>query len=388
MLLGDEIKLNLEPSDLINSIPYFKSEYSDLCGLDADFIKEQLLKAENNDRIVSMARGEGRAFVVEPIIKRNNYCKFRNNSYDIFNSIPSYEYAIKIIERYKNHIFNPTEYRNSVMRRVGTYENDIFNWGYKSMHSYMESLPLREFLEPNKVDRTLLFEFLDFMRELFSYQLRTYPGRFDNSKTLDAIETIKNAIIKTESHDDLLIIKEWLCFLLHTGNHRVFKNITPWISLSTGSKRYNIVHKFASRKPFTSYRTISEKHTYNEKEKFIFIDYWEYVDKENLTFRNTNYIVNKLKSMGVNWYENRNNEVMVKYALFPQQIIGYYYFENRKLQYYFINPHYLKAWQKNKDFKIGDELYINQEQVVFPFNNPYRVIYGKKYGHISVVDKR
>ncbi|WP_131076869.1 hypothetical protein, partial [Clostridioides difficile] len=95
MLLGDEIKLNLEPSDLINSIPYFKSEYSDLCGLDADFIKEQLLKAENNDRIVSMARGEGRAFVVEPIIKRNNYCKFRNNSYDIFNSIPSYEYAIK-----------------------------------------------------------------------------------------------------------------------------------------------------------------------------------------------------------------------------------------------------------------------------------------------------
>ncbi|MCC0657171.1 hypothetical protein IC175_11420 [Clostridioides sp. ES-S-0123-01] len=46
MLLKEEIELNLEPSDLINSKPH-KSEYSDLCGLDANFIKEELLKAKN-----------------------------------------------------------------------------------------------------------------------------------------------------------------------------------------------------------------------------------------------------------------------------------------------------------------------------------------------------
>jgi hypothetical protein len=78
---------NLQPINLINSIPCFKSQNSDMLGLDDEFLKKQLLKSEDNNEIIKLARGEGKKFILDSIV---------------------------------------------------AFPNIIFDWGQKSMHSFLK----------------------------------------------------------------------------------------------------------------------------------------------------------------------------------------------------------------------------------------------------------
>lgn len=326
---------NLLPTNLINAIPYFKSQSSDLLELSGEFLKSKLLMSEENTDIIRLSRGEGKKIILDSIISSPNV---------------------------------------------------IFDWGEKSMHSLFESSKVRDFLEPNLVDKELLFRLLNLYEEELSYHYDTYfLKRVNTTDRQTVINRIREAISKLDSYDDLLIIKEWLCFALHTGGNKKFSAISPWVSTSKGSRRYKVAYSYGARNLKFLKSTDS---TEVKNLRFIILDYWIPAHEENYAFRNANYVGNKLRSIGVPWYPNKQNEVMVKYALFPHQLIGYYYFENGILQYYFVNHHYLEAWKKDNNFKIGDYIYINQESVNFPSDNPYKVIYSKCGGNFSVFKRR
>ncbi|MBU3157547.1 hypothetical protein LL037_16530 [Clostridium estertheticum] len=326
---------NLVPENLINSIPHFKSQSSDLLGLDEDFLKKQLLLSEKNKNIMKLSRGEGRINIL-----------------------------------------------NSVIR----LPNILFDWGEKSMHSFFQESECRDFLEPDVVNKEMLFRLLDLYGKDLKYHYNKNLKNYAPSESPESIANIiSNAIKKIDSHNDLLIIKEWICYALHTAGNQVFKEISPWVSTSMGGDRYKSAYYFgAGNRRYTTSANMDAAAI----KKFVILDYWVPIVDEKYEYRNSDYIGNKLRSMGIPWYPNRHNEVMVKYALFPHQLIGYYSFENGELKHYFINHHYLEEWKKSDNFKIGDSVYIDQEYVNFSSNSPYRVIYSKVGRNFSTAGKR
>lgn len=86
----------------------------------------------------------------------------------------------------------------------------------------------------------------------------------------------------------------------------------------------------------------------------------------------------------MNWFKDRDKEVLIKYAMFPHQIVGYYYFENDKLIHYKVNPFYVDKWREDPDFKIGDRIYISQDIHKISDKLPFDSIYTNCNGIYSV----
>ncbi len=310
------------PTNLIKSIPYFKSQDINNLGIDDEFLKNKLLKAEKNQQIIRLARGDGR--------------------YKTINNILS----------------DPKL---------------IFDWGEKSMHSYMEASEMRDFLSPNYISKELLYELLEYLESTFIRHQKKYRIFKDYKKIYDTNEKIRKAIKNTKSDKDLLLIKEWITAVLHTSSSKDFKKMSTWVSTTKSNRRYYIASNYGNLKKLSE----NKNKFFSPRNNFIIFDYWEKVIDENITYRDCKYVSGKLKSMGINWHSKGINEVMVKYALFPSQLIGYYYFDNDKLQYYVVNDHYLEKWLMNKKFKIGDEVYIDVAKENFPIEIPFNIIYTK-----------
>ena len=79
---------------------------------------------------------------------------------------------------------------------------------------------------------------------------------------------------------------------------------------------------------------------------------------------------------------------MVRYALYPHRLIGYYYIENDEIICYKLNPNYLEAFRTRSCFAIGYYVNIDQTNVRFPTNNPYRTIYSRDTIGYSIHEKR
>ena len=65
---------------------------------------------------------------------------------------------------------------------------------------------------------------------------------------------------------------------------------------------------------------------------------------------------------------------MLKYCIFPQQLVGYYFYDRGCLQKYVINKHYVDEWEENMDFEIGSFIYFEQ-MVDFEKLGPYNTVY-------------
>ncbi|URZ16634.1 hypothetical protein [Clostridium felsineum] len=329
---------SLLPKNLIHSIPYFKSQNSEVCKLSKSFLKEQLLLAEKNTNLIRLARGEGRKFILDHII----------SDPDI-----------------------------------------IFNWGEKSRHAFLDKSKIREFLEPDVVNKELLLKLLKVYEEEIDYHWNKY---FKNYRMIlkhnckeEIIDKIKRAIEISSLESDLIIIKEWLCYALHTAGSKKFSDISPWVSTSMGEIRYKTAYMYGAGN-WNILKNSNNRSVFNKR--FVILDYWALVSEEGDTYRNANYVGKKLRSMGLPWYENKINEVMVKYGLLPHQLVGYYYFENDELKYYFFNQHYIDEWEEDSNFKIGDFIYIDQTDVKFPSDNPYNIIYAKHGKKFEIFNKR
>ena len=184
-----------------------------------------------------------------------------------------------------------------------------------------------------------------------------------------------------DTGENLLLIKDWLCAVLHTAGSPAFHNLSPWVSASAGSKRYKTAYLFGAGRA-DSYR--GER----TRRRFVIFDTWVSPGDEHRTFERTQFLIARFREIGLPWYADRHYEIMLKYAIYPQNLIGYYYFENDMPLHYYLNPHYWSRMESDPHFQIGDEVMIDQTDVGFPADNPYRIIYERRGGRFGVYESR
>ncbi len=326
--------LQFEPQHMIEGIEIAQTTEHRLNADELSYLKSKLIEAETNQHIIRLARGDGRTQVIDDIIANDGV---------------------------------------------------IFDWGLKSQHAFHEQSRFRDFLEPNSLDVDMMKEIIAMFENALSYR---YNKHFINQRNwLSAANNIVqdlNDIIDSNRHtrENLLLIKDWICATLQTAGSADFKNISPWVSTTTGADRYKTAYCFGQRCiPFS-------RRTMGANKRFVIFDTWVSIQDEHCGYERTQYLIQKFKKLGLTWYPDKHHEIMLKYAIYPQNLVGYYYFEQDNLLHYQVNPHYWDEIKDNPDFKIGDPLYFDQPNVNFPANNPYRIIYSRAGNRFETYSRR
>lgn len=272
----------INSEEMIESIPRFESSDGSECKLSDDFLKDKLKEALYNSSIINLSRGEGRSRMINEIV------------------------------------FHP---------------EILFDWGQKSMHAYLGSKDetLCHFCDPETVDKSLIMIYINKYIDYLEKYIIKYSELKINCDANIRLEKLKEDILREENSERLLIIKEWLIFAFHTMGVKEFSRISPCISCSYGEDRFKIAKKFGG---------YGGKNNY-----YILMDCWVSKDDENINFRRTEYINQLLEEYGLKWFQNHNSEIMLKYAIFPQQLVGYYFVDRDKIVKYVVNKHYLDEWK-------------------------------------------
>ncbi len=319
-----------EPRNLIQSIECVKTTGRTLTSQEISLLKEKLYIAEENQSLIRLARGDGRASILDQIIADD---------------------------------------------RV------IFGWGMKSQHAFHAQSELRDFLEPNQVDVEQMIRIVELYQDHLTYQFT--KKLHANARWVDSVEHLRDAIYRYQhSQERLLLMKDWICAVLHTSGCVAFKSISPWVSASAGAGRYKTAYDFG-----TGVRGHGGRRA-GASRRFVIFDTWVLAAEEHLTFERTQFLIEQFRAMGLPWYPDGHHEIMLKYAIYPQDLIGYYYFENDCLLYYYVNPHYLERMNSDVQFQIGDHVSIDQGDVEFPADNPYRIIYSRDGSQFDVYERR
>ncbi len=326
--------LTFKPEQMIQGIATAKVGEHNLDVYELNELKNKLFQAEHNTNIIRLARGEGRVGILNEIIENDSI---------------------------------------------------IFNWGLKGQHAFHQQSSFRDFLEPNSMDVAMMKEVVEIFKKDITYR---YSKGFHNfhdriERTESVVEKIYSIIDDNQnSNSSLVLIKDWICAVLHTAGASDFKNISPWVSATASCERYKTAYFFGMGNiPFS-------RRTMGKNKRFVIFDTWVNVDEEHYAYERTKYLIDTFRDLGLPWYPDIHHEIMLKYAIYPHRLIGYYYFENDNLLYYKINPHYWENINSDNNFKIGNEIYIDQSDVVFSADNPYRVIYSRIGNKFDVYDRR
>lgn len=274
--------------------------------------------------------------------------------------------------------------RTEILNQIVADDRVIFGWGLKGQHAFHEQSQLRDFLEPNQVDVDQLKRIIKLYEDNLTYHFRkTRSGNgWINARHRNLVQKLYDSIDENEnSQENLLLIKDWLCTVLHTSGCIDFRNISPWVSASAGNDRYKTAYLFGKGKA-DYYKGRKTRH------RFVIFDTWVLPCDEHCTFERTQFLIACFAKMGLPWYPDRHHEIMLKYAIYPQNLIGYYYFEDDMLLYYYLNPNYLSRMKSDPNFQIGDDVFIDQTDVGFPANNPYRIIYERRGSQFDVHERR
>lgn len=312
--------------EMIESIPRFECSDGSPLMCDNDFYKSKLKNALHNDNIICLSRGEARSQALNEIV------------------------------------FHP---------------EILFDWGEKSIQAFQDnqSEEIRRFCEPGVIDKPLLIHFIKKYIEGLNKHYRGY--NFLRCKNEDINIFREELITKIEMENDnekLLIIKEWLIYALHTMQEEEFKFITPCISCTYGEHRFDVAKKFG-------------RGNKQQRRYYVIMDCWIEKDREGIAYRKVTYVNEVLKQYKLKWHKDINYEIMLKFAIFPQRLVGYYVVEDDKILKYVLNKHYVAMWNENTGFEIGEPVYIDQ---IIDFNKimPYKTVY-MDYGHgFSIAGKR
>lgn len=239
------------------------------------------------------------------------------------------------------------EGRKNVIERYIYNSSIFFLYGLKSPHASIQANELTELLGPvvnfNRQDM------LDFLPTLIEELKKQHNKPSPINLTDDIEDKFREFIYE---YTDVRFIRDFFISILHTsGMNRIFNVAKPWISCSYGATKFIVAEKFAK------YR--------NTVKDYVFIDYWIKRNKKNLVpaYYLTKDIIYKLKSFSIDWYPDYNKEIIVRYGLFSQNIVGYYIYKENKLNSYVINPHYLYKWRVDASFDIGSSVFIDQSEV-------------------------
>lgn len=246
----------------------------------------------------------------------------------------------------------------------------FFLYGLKSLHATVEANKLTEFFNPvANLDKEEMLKFLPTLID----ELKIQHKKDSSIKLPNDLEAKFRQFICNAT--DILFIRDFFASILHTsGRNKDFNTAKPWISCTYGAKKYEVAEKFARCR-----ETIND---------YILIDYWVDRNRKNMvpTYYLTRDIICRLKSFSIDWYPDYNKEIMVRYGLFPQNIVGYYVYTNRKLHYYVINPYYLHKWRNNSSFNIGDSVFIDQSEIKFENTDDLykRIYFAGPNGQIGI----
>ncbi len=310
--------------EMIDNIPRFESSDGQIISLSDRFLKQKLHNALGNPSIINLARGEGRSTALNDIV------------------------------------FHP---------------EILFDWGEKSMHAFLDSQSntLREFCDPDVVNKEMMIEYINkYARHLVRMVDKHQELRVDGD-VHEKIEQLIDIVINEENEEKLLRLKEWLIYAFHTMGVREFAKITPCISCSYGSERFEVARRFGG---------------YNGRNKYyVIMDNWVNQNEEGVTYKKTDYVNSILEDCGLKWFSNHHNEIMLKFAIFPQQLVGYYFVDNRHITRYVVNKHYIDEWNNNPEFEIGTPVYFDQN-IDFNILGPYNTVYQYNNGGFSVAGRR
>ncbi len=315
------------PLKIVDAIETAKVSGRELTDYERALLKEKLKESEINRDIIRLARGEGRLNILEEIV---------NN------------------------------------------EKLLFDWGLKCQHAFYKDSEFRTFLEPYNVDLQQMKRIVSMFGKALSYRYKKHFNLDDVAHTEAVTQKLLDTIDRhAQSRENLILIKDWICATLQTAGHEDFKNVSPFVSATMGDNRYQIAYDFGSGELWGSKRKMGKN------KKFVIYDAWINASEEHFAYEKTDYLIQSFKELGLPWYPDAHHEIMLKYAIYPHNLIGYYYFEQDELISYCVNPHYWQKFLEGHNFKIGDHIYIEQNEFDFPFHNPYRLIYyrdGKNYG--------
>lgn len=308
----------------IESISKFECSDGRQLILSDKFIKNKLLNALTNENIICLARGEGRSRILNYIV------------------------------------FHP---------------EILFDWGEKSVHALLENKDehLRRFCDPEIIDKDIMIHYITEYAEELKQYYRRYRYLNGNERDVNIfLDKLIEQISREYNNTDLLCVKEWLIYALHTMGEKDFKKITPCISCSCGANRFDIAQKFGRGR---------------NNNYFVVMDCWVDKTEEGSAYKRTEYVNAVLRKYGLNWFYNIHNEIMLKYGIFPQQLVGYYLLDRNSTYKYVINRHYVDEWERNSDFEIGDPIYFEQ---IIDFNNlgPYNTIYEYDGRSFSIAARR
>jgi len=114
---------------------------------------------------------------------------------------------------------------------------------------------------------------------------------------------------------------------------------------------------------------------------------WVDTREEGIAYKRTDYVNEILEQYGLRWFSNRHNEIMLKYSIFPQQLVGYYLLDRNSVQKYVINRHYVDEWEENSGFEIGAPIYF--EQIIdFEKLGPYNTVYEYNEKSFSIAGRK
>jgi hypothetical protein len=310
--------------DMINSIPRFECSDGQTISLSETFLKQKLYNALTNPRIINLARGEGRSIALIDIV------------------------------------FHP---------------EILFDWGEKSMHAFLDnqSSKLREFCDPNEVNKDMIVEYIYKYARYLVKMMNKHDVLKVDSYVHEKIERLINNVINETNKEKLICIKEWLMYAFHTMGVREFSKITPCISCSYGFNRFQVSKRFGEHGGRNKY--------------YVIMDSWVNINEEGITYKKTDYVNAILKEYGLKWFPNHNSEIMLKYAIFPQQLVGYYFVDNGQITKYVVNKHYIDEWNRDAEFEIGMTLYFDQN-IDFSILGPYNTVYQYYNGFFSVAARR
>lgn len=308
----------------IESIPKFECSDGRQLKFTDEFIKDKLKKALLNEDIICLARGEGRRKILNDIV------------------------------------FHP---------------EILFDWGEKSVHAFLNNKNeyLRRFCDPEIIDKDVMIDYITkYAEELKQYYRRYIYLRGNEQDVNFFLDKLIKQIMREDDRTELLCVKEWLIYALHTMGEKEFKKITPCISCSYGTNRFNTAQRFGR----------GYKNNY-----FVLMDCWVDKTEEGRAYKRTEYVNTVLGRYGLKWFRNTHNEIMLKYGIFPQKLVGYYLVDRNSTYKYVINRHYVDEWERNSKFEIGDPIYFEQ---IIDFKNvgPYNTIYEYDGRSFSIAARR
>lgn len=316
--------MQMTAEEMIDNIPRFESSDGQIGSLTETFLKQKLHNALTNPYIINLARGEGRSKVLNDIV------------------------------------FHP---------------EILFDWGEKSMHAFLDgqSNTLIEFCDPNVVNKEMMIDYIYKYAQNLERMINKHHALRVEGDVHEKIEQLINTVVNETNDEKLLCLKEWLIYAFHTMGVREFSKITPCISCSYGFERFRVAKRFGGYGGRNRY--------------YVIMDSWVNRIDEGITYKKTDYINCILGEYGLKWFSNHHSEIMLKYAIFPQQLVGYYFIDNGEITKYVINKHYIDEWNRNPNFEIGMTVYFDQN-IDFNILGPYNTVYQYYDGSYSVAGRR